>query len=218
MVPVYNEGFRAVKVLNNILRYFKGAVVVVDDGSIDDTAVELRKLCDMNGRIVLLTHIVNMGKGASVKTGVEKAWSMGAEAVIVIDSDGQHDPKYIPRFEKELERSSIVFGYRELDSKVPYVRRIGNKIASKLVDVLFNVRKKDLLSGYMAFKIDVYPLIYWYSSRYGLETEMAIKIGRHNLKFREIKIDTIYIDKYKGVSILDAIKILIQIPVWMIEK
>ncbi|MCK9273417.1 hypothetical protein M0P65_07820, partial [Candidatus Gracilibacteria bacterium] len=55
-------------------------------------------------------------------------------------------------------------------------------------------------------------------SRYGIETEMAIKVGKNNIPFKEIRIDTIYIDKYKGVTVLDALKILTQIPFWYFQK
>jgi hypothetical protein len=51
-----------------------------------------------------------------------------------------------------------------------------------------------------------------------VETEVATKVGREKLEFTEILVDTIYVDKYKGVSLIDAIKILMQIPIWLIEK
>lgn len=218
IVPVCNEEKRAVDTIREILGISKNNLIVVDDGSTDKTLLILKKNFLENKRITLLSHVFNLGKGAAVKTGVEKAWENGAEAVIVIDADGQHNPKHLPKFEKELLTNKIVFGYRDLDKKAPMVRRYGNILASKLIGVIFNIHKKDLLSGYLAFRKEIYPLLYWYSTRYGLETEMAAKIGRNNLTFSEIKIDTIYKDKYKGVSILDAIKILLQIPIWFFEK
>jgi len=218
IVPVCNEGVRAVETIKKILKATESDLVIVDDGSDDDSLALLQKQFGNNKRIKILAHIINLGKGAAVKTGVEKAWKLGGDAVIIIDSDGQHNPVHLKRFEKELQTHNIVFGYRELGDDTPFIRRYGNIVSSKLIGLIFNIHKKDLLSGYMGFKKEVYPLLYWYSTRYGLETEMAAKIGRNNLKFEEIKIDTIYIDKYKGVSILDAIKILLQIPIWMIEK
>lgn len=218
IVPVCNEGMRAVRTIKRILKSTKLNLIVVDDGSEDDSLQLLKEYFGKNKQVKILAHVINLGKGATVKTGVESAWENGAEAVIIIDSDGQHNPIHLKRFEEELGLNQIVFGYRELGKDTPFVRRYGNKIASKLISLLFNIHKKDLLSGFLAFRREVYPLLYWYSNRYGLETEMATKIGRNNLDFKEIKIDTIYIDKYKGVSILDAIKILLQIPIWMIEK
>ncbi|MFA5894314.1 MAG: glycosyltransferase family 2 protein [Candidatus Shapirobacteria bacterium] len=218
IVPVCNEEGRAVDTIREILIISRNNLIVVDDGSTDKTFSILKKNFLLNKRITLLSHAFNLGKGAAVKTGVEKAWENGAEAIIVIDADGQHNPKHLPEFEKELIRNRIVFGYRDMGVKAPLVRRYGNIVASKLIGLIFNIHKKDLLSGYLAFRKEVYPLLRWYSTRYGLETEMAAKIGRNNLAFSEIKIDTIYKDKYKGVSILDAIKILLQIPIWFFEK
>ncbi len=218
IVPVCNEEKRAVDTIREILKVSKNNLIVVDDGSIDTTQSLLKKIFLDNPRIILQSHLFNLGKGAAVKTGVEKAWEMGGDAVIVIDADGQHNPRHLPEFEKQLLTNQIVFGYRDLDNNAPLVRRYGNIFASWLIGVLFNIRKRDLLSGFLAFRKEVYPLLYWYSTMYGIETEMAAKIGRNKLPFVEIKIDTIYIDKYKGVSILDAIKILIQIPIWFFEK
>ena len=101
---------------------------------------------------------------------------------------------------------------------MPLIRKWGNILAANMVKILFNINKKDLLSGYLGFRKEVYPMIEWSSNRYGIETEMATKIGKNHLAFSEIKIDTIYIDKYKGVTILDALKVLVQIPFWYFAK
>jgi glycosyltransferase involved in cell wall biosynthesis len=218
VVPVYNEESRVVEVIKKILESTGCQIVVVNDGSTDDTRQVLDKFLAKNKRVTLLNHLFNLGKGASVKTGVEKAWILGAEAVVIIDADGQHSPKDLPRFEKALKRYLIVFGYREFDGEVPYIRKLGNIVATNLVGWLWGVRRKDLLSGFIGFRKEIYKQIYWYSRRYGLETEIATKVGRYKIPFKEIKIDTIYLDKYKGVSVVDAIKILGQTPVWFFEK
>jgi glycosyltransferase involved in cell wall biosynthesis len=217
-VPVFNEEQRVIQTIKNILKYSGYPVVVIDDGSTDKSYSILRKTFLKDRKVVLLKHVINLGKGAAMKTGVEKAWELGGEAVIFLDADGQHDPKMIPRFAKELRTNQIVFGYRALDSKMPTVRRWGNYLASYVVKVLFGIHKKDLLSGYLGFRKEVYNKIYWQSNRYGIETEMATRIGRYHLPFKEIKIDTIYVDKYKGVSLIDAVRIFMQIPFWYFTK
>jgi hypothetical protein len=153
-----------------------------------------------------------------MKTGVRVAWKLGADAVVFIDADGQHNPKYLPKFIKSLKKYPIVFGYRELNKESPWIRRNGNKFAGWLIKVLFNIQRKDLLCGFLGFRKEVYKKIKWNSDRYGIETEMATKVGRNKIPFSEIKIDTIYIDKYKGVTIFDAFKILGKIPFWYFEK
>ena len=218
VVPVYNENIRAIDTVNNIFKVFKGDILVINDGSTDETENLLIKNYLSNKRITIKSYKENKGKGAALRIGVELAWKIGGDAVIFIDADGQHDPKYIKKFIEKLDSNNIVFGYRLLSRKMPFLRRLGNIIAVYLIRCLFNIRKKDLLSGYLGFRKDVYKNIKWYSNRYGIETEMATKIGKQKINFYEFKIDTIYIDKYKGVTLIDAIKVLIQIPYWYLKN
>jgi len=218
IVPVYNEGLRAVTTIKEILAISKSEVVVVDDGSKDDSWDCLNENFGKNKRVYLLSHVINLGKGAAMKTGVKMAWKLRSDGVIFIDADGQHNPKYLPKFEKALEKNDLVFGYRKLNSEMPFIRKYGNIIAKKIVGILFNVRRKEFLCGYLGFRKSVYKQIKWQSSRYGVETEIATRVGRNKLRFSEVEVDTIYIDKYKGVSLFDAMKILTQIPYWYFSK
>lgn len=218
IVPEYNENVRAVETIKGILKFTRNKVIVIDDGSTDDSIKVLKKSFWNNERVIIRKHVINLGKGAAMKTGVELAWKLGHEAVIFVDADGQHNPKHLKDFEEKLESSAIVFGYRKLDKQMPWIRKWGNILAANLVKAVFNIKKKDLLSGYLGFRKEVYPKIEWSSPRYGIETEMATKIGKNHLGFSEIRIDTIYIDKYKGVTILDALKVLVQIPFWYFSK
>jgi hypothetical protein len=143
---------------------------------------------------------------------------MGAEAVIFVDADGQHNPQFLPEFEKNLENYDLVFGYRQLDKEMPFVRKWGNIMAKKIIKILFNVDRKEFLCGFLGFRKSVYKKIWWQSSRYGVETEIATKVGRNNLSYKEVKIDTIYVDKYKGVTLIDALKVLLKIPGWYFSK
>lgn len=219
IVPVYNEEYRAVETVKKILEIGDNfRIILVDDGSTDNSLKVLNELLGKNKRVIVTSHMINLGKGAAMKTGTKVAWKLGAEAVVFVDADGQHDPKYLPRFIEELNKYPVVFGYRELTKKSPWIRRNGNKFAGWLVKVLFNIERRDLLCGFLGFRKEVYQKIKWSSTRYGIETEMATKVGRNKIPFSEIKIDTIYIDKYKGVTIFDAFKILGKIPFWYFEK
>jgi hypothetical protein len=98
------------------------------------------------------------------------------------------------------------------------IRKFGNEVAGWILATFFNFKRKDNLCGFWGFRKEVYSKIKWNSSRYGVETEMATKVGRNEIPFFEIKIDTIYIDKYKGVTIFDAFKILLKVPYWYISQ
>jgi glycosyltransferase involved in cell wall biosynthesis len=219
VIPVFNEENRAVKVINEILRVEKKvSIIIVDDGSTDNSLKILENSFKKNQRVLVLNHILNLGKGAAMRTGAIMAWRMGFDGVIFIDADGQHNPKYLPNFIEALNDYSIVFGYRLLKNNAPNIRKMGNNLAGWIIATFFNLKRQDNLCGFWGFRKDIYKKIGWTSSRYGIETEVAIKVGKNKIPFSEIKIDTIYIDKYKGVTILDAFKILFQVPFWYFSK
>lgn len=219
IVPVFNEDKRVVSVVKEILSYSQiDKVIIVNDGSIDKTLKEIKGNFLVNTRVILVSHLINLGKGSAMKTGLSVAKKNKADAVIFIDADRQHNPKYLPSFIEALKNYPVVFGYRELNNDTPWVRKTGNKFAGLIVKIIFKITRKDLLCGFMAFRKDVFNKIKWSSARYGVETEIATKVGKNKIPFSEIKIDTIYIDKYKGVTIFDAFKILFKIPFWYLDK
>ena len=92
IIPAYNEQELVGKVINGAKEYSDN-IIVVDDGSKDNTYENAKSL-----GVIVLKHSVNLGKGAALKTGCEYAFQNGADKVIVVDADTQHDPKEIPKF------------------------------------------------------------------------------------------------------------------------
>ncbi len=213
VIPAFNEEKRIGEVLKD-LKKTKLPVIVVDDGSKDKT-FEIAK----NLGVIALRHKVNLGKGAALKTGCEAAFSMGAEAVILMDSDGQHKVEDLPHFIDALEKDKfdVVFGSRNLSYGVPLVRYVGNKVASILISLLFGVYISDLVCGYRGLTKKAYEKMSWESTGYGVETEMAIKTGKYGLKHCEVLVQTVYYDNVKGVTILDAFNILFDVIRWRIK-
>ncbi len=219
VIPVYNEGKRAVNTVKEILKVDRSSLIIlVDDGSNDNSNELLSENFNKNSRILILSHSTNLGKGSAMKTGVERAFKLGCDSVIFLDSDGQHNAKHLIDFKKELQKSNLVFGYRKMGIEMPILRRFGNIMVVKLVKTLFNIQRSDILCGYFGFNKSVYELIKWDESRYGVETEIAVRVAKNNLSFKEIKVDTIYIDKYKGLGIFEALGFLIKIPFWYFTK
>ena len=215
IIPAYNEEKRIASVLKDVKKY-KLPIIVVDDGSTDNTYAVAKK-----ARAIVLRHRVNLGKskGAALKTGVEAAFRLGADAVILLDSDGQHKARDLPKFIKALEsgKYDIVFGSRNLSHGVPLIRFLGNKFASVLVSFLFNIYISDIPCGYKAFTKKAYKKIVWESVGYGVETEIAIRAGSTGLRRCEVSVATVYYDKYKGTTIFDAINILFDVVRWRIK-
>ena len=220
VIPAYNEEKRIGHVLKE-LRPIGLPIIVVDDGSTDTTKLVLGGASNtLNNRLTILRHRVNLGKGAAMKTGAEAAFMQGADAVIFMDSDGQHKPQDLPKFIEALnsQKYDVVFGSRNLSFGVPLVRFLGNKFASVLVALLFGKYVSDLLCGYRALTRRAYRIINWESAGYAVETEMAIKTAKYRLKHCEVPVQTVYLDNVKGVTIIDSFNILIDVLRWRLAK
>ena len=208
VIPAFNEGKRIKGVLKNVKK-FTPHIIVVDDGSKDETSAVAK-----GEEAILLPHITNLGKGAALKTGCDYALMQGAEKIVVLDADGQHDPERIPDFLNALENAEIVFGYRQLSDSMPYILRFGNWFINKVVAKLYKIELRDTQSGYRAFTTDAYKKIRWNAIDYSMESEMIARTGRYKLKYTEIPIKTIYGDKYKGTTVVDGMKIVMKLIAW----
>lgn len=151
-----------------------------------------------------------------MKTGAEAAFELGAEAVIFMDSDGQHKASDLPEFVKTLKKGKfdIVFGSRDLGEGVPFVRLLGNKFAARLISLLFGIYVSDPICGFRALTKKAYKQIIWESAGYAVETEMVIKTGKYGLKHCEVQVETVYLDSVKGVTVMDALNILFDVFRW----
>lgn len=208
VIPAYNEQKNIVRIVRKTKKY-AGMVVVVDDGSTDRTREFARE-----ASAIVLKHIVNLGKGAALKTGCDFAFKNGARFIVAIDADAQHNPDDIPRFVEKLGKHDIVFSYRKASSEMPLVLRFGNWFISMAANILYSIRLKDTQCGFRAFSRDAYKKIRWSASDYSIESEMIARAGKQRLKYAQIPIQTIYSDKYKGTTIIDGVKIALNMVWW----
>jgi len=205
ILPSYNEENHIQKTINSIQKQGFNNIILVDDGSVDLTIMHALKT-----NITILKHKINLGKGSAVKTGCDFAIKQGAKILILMDSDGQHDPKDIKKLINSLDKKDIVFGYRKFNKEMPFTMRLGNIILTKISKILFKINIKDTQSGFRCFTASAYKKIRWHSRDYGMESEIISNVSKHNLKFSQVEIKTIYHDKHKGTTPLDGIKILIN--------
>lgn len=219
VIPVYNEEKHVKAVLKDVSKHGL-PIVIVDDGSTDRTSDILLRFTNHGSQITKLTHKVNLGKGAAMKTGADYAIAHCADAVIFMDSDNQHKANDIPKFVKALNsrKYDVVFGSRVSGHGVPLVRFLGNKIASVLVALLFKILVSDVICGFRAMTKEAYGKIKWESSGYAAETEIVIKTGKYGLKYCEVPVETVYLDHVKGVTILDAIEIFFEVIRWRLVR
>ena len=210
VIPAYNEEKSIAEIVRKTKKYISN-VIVIDDGSKDKT----KEMAEKSGAVVL-KHVINLGKGATLKTGCNYALMNKAKYIVVLDADAQHDPDDIPRFIEKLKKYDIVFSYRKLNSKMPLVLRFGNWFISGVSRILYKVDLIDTQSGFRAFNIESYKKIRWNASDYSMESEMISKAGKQKLKYVQIPISTIYSDRYKGTTILDGMKIVLDMFWWKI--
>ena len=212
VIPAHNEEKHIGDVVRQAKKYVDNAVVV-DDGSRDGTVEEAKK----SGAIVL-KHVVNLGKGAALKTGCDYAIKNKADIIVAIDADAQHNPKEIPKFIGAVKMHDVAIGYRKLNMSMPFILRFGNWFINKTIRFLYGVKIKDSQCGYRAFTSEAYKKLRWKASDYSMESEMIAKIGKHRLSYAEVPIETIYSDKYKGTTILDGIKIVFNLLLWRLNN
>jgi len=149
IIPAYNEAFNIGGVIPEIRQHFSGDIVVIDDGSTDETGKVAREA----GAIVL--HLpCNLGIGGAVQTGFLYALTHDYDFALRLDADGQHDPAYISDFLEALrdDRADIVVGSRFLGRRgyqSTLVRRVGIVILN-IVSALVGTRTTDPTSGYWA--------------------------------------------------------------------
>ncbi|RMF56014.1 glycosyltransferase family 2 protein, partial [Candidatus Woesearchaeota archaeon] len=204
IIPAYNEEKNIGNVISETKKYVD-EVIVVDDNSSDKTTEIARSKAD-----VVMRHIVNMGKGVALKTGFEEAIRRKADFLVAIDADGQHKPKDIPRLLKEINEVDIVIGSRLLNEKMPFVQKAGNIFIQKMFELLFKKKIRDTQSGFRVIRSKVYKKIKWEAQQYAVETEMLVNACRNNLRIKEVPIETIYLDNYKGTTVFDGIKIFVR--------
>jgi len=212
VIPAHNEEKHILEIVKKTKKYINN-VVVVDDGSKDRTVEMAEK-----ANAIVLKHIVNLGKGAALKTGCDYALKNKADILVVIDADAQHDPKEIPRFLDGLKKYKVVLAYRKINRDMPLVLRFGNWFIDKIIKFLYGIKIKDSQCGYRAFTSNAYKKLRWNASDYSMESEMIAKIGKYKLSYTEIPIETIYPDRYKGTTILDGVKIVFNLFLWKLNN
>ncbi|NCS97958.1 MAG: glycosyltransferase family 2 protein [Candidatus Pacebacteria bacterium] len=214
VMPGFNEAAYLRTVLKKVKSHTNN-IIFIDDGSTDDTAEQAKQELTH-----VLRHKVNLGKGAALKTGCEYAFnSLGADVVILMDSDDQHNPAELPRFLEALTKtkSEVVFGARRVDAQMPFFKRFFNKMASYSIHLLFGgTIIPDIPSGYKAFTKKAYSKIKWNSLGYQVEMEIACRVTKQALPFTSITIDTIYHDHDKGMTVLNTLDLFHSILWWRI--
>jgi glycosyltransferase involved in cell wall biosynthesis len=213
VLPAYNEARFISKVLRSI-QQLGFTSIVVDDGSQDTTSI-----LSYGYTPYVLSHTINLGKGAAVRTGCEFAFNeLSAQAIILMDADAQHSTDDLDGLYQMLkQKHEIVLGVRSLNSEMPKARKLANRLHSAIVKVLFGRYIPDIPSGFKGLTKSAYDILELTASDYAIEQEIAVKIAQKKLQFVTIPIKTIYHDLERGFHPLDSISLLLNLLRWRLQ-
>jgi glycosyltransferase involved in cell wall biosynthesis len=211
IIPAFNEGTRILRVLDELTATARN-VVVVDDGSNDDTGLTV-----LTRPVWLVTHPVNLGQGAAIQTGIDFALARGAAYLVTFDADGQHRPEDIPILLSSLQEKQADFalGSRFLGSTegMPISRRMMLKLAILFTRLLSGVKLTDAHNGLRAMTRRGAASLQIHHNRMEHASEIIDQIKRSSLKYIEVPVQIRYTADTlaKGQRMSDAIGLGVRI-------
>jgi dolichol-phosphate mannosyltransferase len=195
VLPVYNEGSTVGCVIDAVRRVFDGPVIVVDDVSSDGTAAALAA----RDGIAVVTHPNNIGYGRALIDGFAYALERGADAVVTMDCDGQHEPEHIPEFLAALDHCDIASGSRylagsEVLGTAPPSRQDVNRRVTAIINEVTGWTLTDTFCGFKAYRAQALRAMRLTEPGYAMPLELWAEAHRAGLCVVELPVARIYFD------------------------
>ena len=184
IIPVYNEGKAIADLVSKIKTCYPDFdILVIDDGSIDNTADAAQTA---GARVY--SHPYNIGNGAAVKSGIRVA---DGDILVFLDGDGQHDPEDIAELLRYLPQFDMVVGARSMGDQASVGRALGNKLYNWFASYVAKFSIKDLTSGLRAVKSTVARnFLYLLPNTYSYPTTLTLGVLRSGMSVKYIPIKT----------------------------
>lgn len=202
-LPVFNEELHVQEVLAEVRKY-AGDILVVDDGSTDRTPELLSREMDVR----VLTHEVNQGYGAALRTAFEFATEEGYDALVTIDCDGQHEPSLIPEIVAALDATAehpldLVSGSRyakrfQGDSQAPAERKRINEEITAWLNCKFGWKLTDAFCGFKAYRVATLDRFHITELSYGMPLQLWVQAAALGLRIEEFPVPLVYLDEKRS--------------------
>jgi glycosyltransferase involved in cell wall biosynthesis len=223
IIPTFNETHSIIDTINKVreihfpdfIHSFE--IVIVDDGSTDDSNSVIQKYISTFSNIKLVHHSVNKGKGAAVRTGISNSTG---DVFLIQDADTELSPSDIPSMLIAMNYLKVQFvnGSRYLPGicrpLYSYKRYLGNKFLTFLTSVFINVKLTDMACGYKLIHRDLYEKLNLKENRFGFESELIIKalrVKKNNITEVPVQYFPRNIGEGKKLRSLDSLKILLTV-------
>lgn len=197
-LPVYNEAGYVCSVLDEVRKYSE-QVLVVDDGSTDETAQLLAARTDVR----LVTHPTNRGYGAALRTAFDYVLRTDFDVLVTIDCDGQHEPQRIPRFVSACQGVDLVSGSRYLkrysgDSRPPAQRRWINRLVTDEINRRLSLKLTDAFCGFKAYRVDALRQLRIEENGYSMPLEVWVQAAYAGWNILELPVPLIYLEEERS--------------------
>ena len=212
VIPAYNEGRKIAEVVRAVHQHMPARVIVVDDGSKDDTGLQAGR-----AGAEVVTHAVNLGQGAALQTGLRHAVQTGARWIVTFDADGQHDPADAARMVALCEQRSldICMGSRFLGSApgMTRSRRLLLRAALAFQRLTTGMKLTDVHNGLRVLSAEAASRIELRQNRMAHASEFVSQISELGLRWEEVPVTIRYTEysRAKGQSALGALNILFDL-------
>ena len=201
LIPAFNEAATIAEVVTGVRPHVQ-AVVVVDDGSADETASRAEAA---GARVI--RHAENRGKGHAVRSGLAQILALDFSHVLLMDGDGQHRPDDVPKMLEAARTSGadLVVGARVFDkAQMPRSRYYSNTIGSRALSSFIGSPIDDSQSGFRLIRCDTLRGLTLTATGYEIETEMLIKLARKGVSMTSVPVTLSYGAKSKLRPIRDT--------------
>jgi len=190
VVPTYNNQKTLGNVLDEILQ-LTSSVIVVNDGSTDQTD---RLLADYDDRIEVVSYKPNRGKGFALKTGFDRAETLGFKNAITIDADGQHKPSELGLFVRYAENypDALLIGQRTVEGHMSAKSHFANQFSNFWFTVQTAIRLKDTQNGFRLYPLSVMNGLRPLTTRYEAELELLVRSAWKGIRIIPVPIHVYY--------------------------